>query len=107
MEGKGLFYYFLIGILVPLNAYPDIDVRPFLPLRIHLGTENTAQGPVDFSWMCEQLGTNLPEISPMSKETSTSGNLKKCSQCINTKSLKTAQDEFPQQPFPTEQCQLK
>lgn len=35
MEGKGIFYFFFFfnGILVLLNAYPDIDVWPFLPLN--------------------------------------------------------------------------
>lgn len=76
VKGKGLFYFFN-GILVLLNepaiVYPAIDVWPFLPLSLHLGTEDAAQGPVNFSWVCEHLGTNLPELSPVSKETSFSG----------------------------------
>lgn len=85
MKGKGLIYFFN-GILVLLNAYPDIGVLPFRPLSVHLGTEDTAQSPVNFSWMYELLRTKdlLPEISPALEETSFSGNLKKYSCHINT-----------------------
>lgn len=82
MKGKGLFYIFMA---FSLSVYPHTDV--FLPP----GSRRHCTESCKLQLGVEQLRTKefLPEISPILKETSFSGNLKRYSHCTNTTSLKT------------------